>query len=102
MSRSRRKTPIHGHTKAESAKKDKQIANRIFRRKTKYTMDKYVKAEELAQFQSTHPDDLEVPGQLVNQIDFHELPSCVEEVYDEYNFDKDGKRWMIFENWERK
>ena len=102
MSRSRKKTPISGHTKADTAKKDKQIANRIFRRKTRYTMDQYVKADELAQFQSLHPDDLEVQGQLVNQITFHELPSCVDEVYNVYNFDHDGKGWNVYENWERK
>jgi len=35
MSRSYRKTPICGNTKAESEKEDKKIANRSFRRKTK-------------------------------------------------------------------
>jgi hypothetical protein len=34
MSRSRRKTPIFGHA-GKSEKKDKQMANRIFRKKTK-------------------------------------------------------------------
>ena len=32
MSKSFRKTPIFGNTKKESEKKDKRIANRIFRR----------------------------------------------------------------------
>ena len=35
MSRSFRKTPVFGYTKAESEKFDKQKANRRFRRKTK-------------------------------------------------------------------
>ena len=34
MSRSKRKTPIFGHT-GKSEKKDKRIANRIFRKMTK-------------------------------------------------------------------
>jgi len=35
MSRSRRKTPITGWTTSKSEKKDKQIANRRFRRREK-------------------------------------------------------------------
>jgi len=35
MSRSRRKNPICGWTRAESEKKDKQLANRAFRRRVR-------------------------------------------------------------------
>ena len=40
MSRSRKKTPVHGITTAASEKEDKRDANRKFRRKTKQQVDK--------------------------------------------------------------
>ncbi len=39
MSRSRRKNPIIGITKAESEKQDKRLANRRFRRITRLNLD---------------------------------------------------------------
>lgn len=38
MSRSRRKTPIHGMTSASSEKKDKRLYNRRFRRVSKQAL----------------------------------------------------------------
>ena len=42
MSRSKRKTPVFGHTKSDSEKQDKRLANRRLRRcvKTAITADK--------------------------------------------------------------
>ncbi len=39
MSRSRKKTPITGHTKAESDKQDKRLANRRLRRSVKVAVE---------------------------------------------------------------
>ena len=62
MSRSRRKTPVCGHTTAESEKKDKRIHNRKFRRLAKTVND---------------PDS---------------MPQKSYEVTDPWTMDKDGKQ----------
>lgn len=65
MSRSYRKTPICGITTAISEKRDKQIANRRFRRNTR---------------------QLVKVGQ--------EAPFHIRMVSNVYNFDKDGKQYF--------
>lgn len=65
MSRSRKKTPKRGLTTAKSEKRDKRIANRKFRRKTK--------------IQNT-----------LGESDFVKL----REVSNVWEFDKDGKRYI--------
>jgi hypothetical protein len=67
MSRSRRRTPIVGHTKAESEKKDKQRANRRIRRVTRVKL------------RSNPEQDL--------------LPH-VRELSDPWMMSKDGKQWL--------
>jgi len=64
MSRSRKKTKIHGITTAESEKKDKQIANRKYRRIVKQKV----------------------------KCDSEDLPN-LREVSDIWLFEKDGKKY---------
>lgn len=71
MSRSRRKTRITGITCKESEKKDKRIANRKLRRKTKRILN------------DTPVEDLE------NE----ELPD-LKEISDVWLFAKDGKQYL--------
>jgi len=65
LSRSKRKTPITGISTAESEKKDKRKANRIFRRMAK---------------------------QAINQ-EAEIIPVKMEEASEVYKFNKDGKQW---------
>lgn len=65
MSRSKRKTPILGITKAESEKKDKQSASRKFRRKTRQAL----------------PNGRQLPGSL-------------NDVSNPWTFAKDGKQYL--------
>jgi len=67
MSRSRRKSPITGNTKAKSEKRDKRIANRRLRRRN---------AQRIA-----------------GMVDNHELLD-IRDVSDPYWFRKDGKQWI--------
>lgn len=64
MSRSFKRTPIHGITKCESEKQDKQKANRLFRRMNKISIAK---------------------GK--------DSPIHLKEVSDVWKFGKDGKRY---------
>lgn len=67
MSRSHRKTPICGHTTAETEKQDKRIANRSFRRTVRQ------------QLGSRHPDA---------------VISNIRAVSNVWSFDKDGKQFL--------
>ena len=67
MSRSRRKTPICGHTTAVSEKQDKRIANRCFRRT--------------------------VRQQLATR-DSDSVITTVRAVSSVWSFDKDGKQYL--------
>lgn len=67
MSRSRRKTPICGHTTAVSEKQDKRIANRSFRRTVR---------------------------QQLGSRDADAVITDVREVSNVYSFDKDGKQFL--------
>jgi hypothetical protein len=70
MSRSKRKTPIFGITKAETEKTDKRLANRAYRR--------HVKTVRFA-------DDELLPHRR--------------EMSNVWCFDKDGKRYVHREEW---
>ena len=98
MSRSRRKVPILPRA-ATSAKRDKQIGNRVFRRKTRYSMRNYIEGDFLGSLQSDHPDDIMMGDQNYR---FQELPWKVKEVYNSWDFDKDGKFYYKVDGWERK
>jgi len=65
MSRSYNKNPIRGNTTADSEKKDKQIANRSFRRTSK------------------------------QKIKNEKEPPLVRENSNVWTFDKDGKHWSV-------
>lgn len=67
MSRSYRKTPICGHTTADSEKQDKRIANRSFRRTVRQ------------QLGSRDPDAVITDIRAVSSV---------------WSFDKDGKQFL--------
>ncbi len=69
MSRSRRKTPIVGHTTAETEKTDKRLANRRYRRRVRQTLDGVDPAA-----------DVLIPHR--------------NEVSNVWQFDKDGKQYL--------
>ena len=68
MSRSRKKTPISGITKARSEKQDKRIANRRYRSRVKHQLRNLEDAEGVSL-------------------------SIVREVTNVWSMAKDGKRW---------
>ena len=70
MARSRRKTPIFGHTTATSEKQDKRFANRAFRRAVKNS----IKGER-------------------------EIMPAIREISNEATFDKDGKQYARQRVW---
>lgn len=63
MSRSFKKNPVTGNTVAESEKKDKQLANRSYRRTSK------------------------------QKIENEQEPPLIRENSNVWSFDKDGKHW---------
>lgn len=80
MGKSYRKNPITGWSKAESEKRDKQIANQKFRKKSK---------------------------QKLHQHMLDDLPYDLNEVYDQFSMAKDGKQYLSEESqedgrWRRK
>jgi hypothetical protein len=68
MSKSRRKTPIFGHTTTRSEKKDKRIANRMFRR---------------------------ITNSKIRIGLFEELPYDMDEIFNVWEMSKDGKSYWI-------
>jgi hypothetical protein len=76
MSRSIKRTPIVGHTTAETEKHDKRLANRCLRRRTRQVLR--TKGEG-------------APNQVV--VGVGELP-LMREVSNVYCFSKDGKQWL--------
>ncbi len=75
MSRSKRKNPIFGFTCAKSEKKDKQLANRKFRRITK---------------------------ENIRNFNFEEAPVYLKQIVSYWDFAKDGKHYWkkgeVYEN----
>jgi hypothetical protein len=76
MSRSFKRTPIIGHTTAESEKQDKRLANRSLRRQTR---------------EALRASGAGKPRNAVEGV--AELP-LKREVSNVYSFGKDGKQWL--------
>jgi hypothetical protein len=76
MSRSIKRTPIIGHTTAETEKYDKRLANRCLRRKSRAVLRSSAVCSS---------------RQLIENVS--ELP-LLREVSNVYCFDKDGKQWL--------
>jgi hypothetical protein len=77
MSRSRRKTPITGHTTAASEKRDKRLANRRLRKRVRQRLA-YLDHEDLE-------DEI--------------LPEMRDVSDAEWDFAKDGKMWLGYDNY---
>jgi hypothetical protein len=76
MSRSIKRTPICGHTTAETEKHDKRLANRCLRRKSR---------------EALRASGVGKPKRAVESVS--ELP-LLREVSNVYSFGKDGKQWL--------
>lgn len=72
MSRSRKKNVICGNTSKDSEKEDKKRANRKFRKKVKRKIKEQVEGKEIDE----------------------DLPNKVQEVSDNWCFEKDGKQYI--------
>jgi hypothetical protein len=76
MSRSIKRTPIIGHTTAETEKHDKRLANRFLRRRSRQVLR------------------TSAVGSCNHVVEgLGELP-LLREVSNVYCFDKDGKQWL--------
>jgi len=84
MSRSFKKHPITGNTKAESEKKDKVRAHRKFRKLTKDRL------KEVSKLIEQRLDEEKEWG--MDMLPEEVLPEKMEEVSDEWTFAKDGKQ----------
>lgn len=94
MSRSFKKVPITGWAKAESEKKDKQKANRKFRKKLKNKLREVEKIKDDNHGWIDEHDSIKlvIPEDLFDEVEV--LPERLEEVSDVVTFAKDGKQYV--------